>query len=117
MAYATVEDLVCEVRDPAAAAKLLERASTLIDDVIGSGTAPGADTLNGVCCAMVERALAPLGTDMYGVTQYSQTAGPYSGSMTYSNPMGDLYVTREERRRLTRGTSAIFGIDPNWGAR
>lgn len=117
MGYATVEDLVCEVRDPAAAEKLLERASTLIDDVIGSGAKPSEATLKGICCAMVERALAPLGTDMYGVTQYSQTAGPYSGSMTYSNPMGELYLTREERRRLTRGTSAIFGIDPDWGGR
>lgn len=53
-----------------------------------------------VCCEVVARSLSrPMGLD--GVTQFSRTTGPFSGSATFgSEPTGSFYLTRAERQRL-----------------
>ena len=52
-----------------------------------------------VCCAVAHRALAvPAGFE--GASQYSQTAGSYNASISFSNPMGDLYLGKTDRKRL-----------------
>lgn len=52
-----------------------------------------------VCTAVVARAMS-VPEALSGVTQYSQTAGSYSASATYSNPSGDLYLTKGDLRAL-----------------
>ena len=97
--YADVSDLVCEVPDADVAEKLIERASRKIDRACGGApTDPGI--ANDVCCAMVERALAPYAGNVIGVTQASMTAGSYQQQWTYANPGGDLYLTKDEKRML-----------------
>jgi len=62
-----------------------------------------------VVCAMVKRAMIA-GVDVEGVTNTQQTAGPFSQSMTYSNPMGNLYLTKAERKLLGCGGQEAFTV-------
>lgn len=114
MAYATVSDLVCEVHDAAVAEKLIDRASRKIDKACG-GTAPDAEIAKDVCCAMVERALAAYNDDLVGIRQASETEGPYTWSGTFSNPAGDLYITKAEKRSLGVGLGSLGLARPSYG--
>ena len=52
-----------------------------------------------VTCAVVSRAYnVPLG--MAGATQLSQAAGDYNASVTFANPTAELWLGRNDRRRL-----------------
>lgn len=53
------------------------------------------EVLSTVCCNMAARALQS--TETAGVSQESWGASPYSGSVTYANPTGDLYLTAFEK--------------------
>lgn len=52
-----------------------------------------------VVAAMVKRAMLG-GPELAGVSNSQETAGPFMRGVTYANPLGDLYLTRQERRRL-----------------
>lgn len=69
-----------------------------------------ADIPKMIVCAMVKRAMLA-GADVEGVTATQQTAGPFSQSLTYSNPMGNLYLTKAERRLLGCGGQRAFSVD------
>lgn len=63
-----------------------------------------------VCCAVVSRAInVPSG--MTGASQLSQTAGGYSASVTFSNPTGDLFMTRADLRRLGLSGNRIGSVE------
>lgn len=47
-----------------------------------------------------------------GATQYSQTTGPYSESVSIGNPYRDVYLTKTERRMLGIGRARIGFIAP-----
>lgn len=70
-----------------------------------------------VCCAVVSRSLSA-GAYM-GVSQYTETAGSYSGSVTYANPSGDMYLSKSDLRRLgllgsrARSVAAATAADRN----
>ena len=66
-----------------------------------------------VCCAMVSRVIASSG--MQGATQMSQTGGSYSASVTFGNALGDMYITRSEKRRLGLLGIRIGSIPPEVG--
>lgn len=51
-----------------------------------------------VSVSMVKRSL--LAADRDGVSQQQATAGPFSQSMSYRNPDGDLFLTAQERQML-----------------
>lgn len=55
-----------------------------------------------IACAMAKRAMIA-GADTAGVGSVQQTAGPFSQLQTFSNPMGNLYLTKVERRLLGCG--------------
>ncbi len=57
------------------------------------------DNAKPVCVALVARSLS-VPDSMAGVTQFSQTAGPYTASASYSNPTGDIYLTRSDMKAL-----------------
>nr|WP_281421164.1 Gp19/Gp15/Gp42 family protein [Gordonibacter massiliensis (ex Traore et al. 2017)] len=73
-----------------------------------------AANLRSINCSMVQRSMSAAG-DMYGVTQQTMTAGPFSGSATYANATGDMYVTKAERMRLGIGRMRIGSIRPEIG--
>lgn len=75
----------------------MARARVAVDP----GDAVQADNLRAVCASMVARAMASSAVaDGAPVSQWTQTATPYSTSYIFPNPSGDLYLTRQERRSL-----------------
>lgn len=55
--------------------------------------------LRSVCCAMVHRIMG-VDDNLFGVTQFSQTAGSFTSAGTSANPNGDMYLTASEKRLL-----------------
>lgn len=122
MAYATVSDI--ESRWRALSQDEQSRASVLIDDAsamltalvnVDSDDQEQAYLLKQVCCSMVIRAMSATEADAFGASQMSMTAGPYSQSWSYSNPTGDMYLTKLEKRLLGITSGYIGTIEPRIG--
>lgn len=117
--FATTADLALRWR--ALTADETPRADALLEDAsatiraacpdIDARIADGFGTAvpRAVACAMVKRAMQGAGFD--GVTQQSQTAGPFAQATTFANPLGDLYLTKDERRRLRGRTQRAGSVD------
>lgn len=97
------------------------RAGVLIGDAsamlaeqveVDAANAEQARLLNIVCCSMVIRAMSATEADSYGASSTSITAGPYTQSWNYSNPTGDMYLTKQEKRLLGITTGYIGTIRP-----
>jgi hypothetical protein len=71
-----------------------------------------ADTLERITCSMVKRSMM-VSVDQVPMTQMSITAGPFGQSGTLANPMGDLYLTKSERKSLPCGQQSAFTV-PMW---
>jgi len=67
------------------------------------------DIVRAVVCSMVKRAM--VAGLQAGVSAQQQSAGPFAQSLTFTNPAGDLYLTRAERRRLGGVAARAFEID------
>ncbi len=64
-----------------------------------------------ICCNMVKRAMVAEETNPEGLSQGSQTTGPFADSWSYSNPNGDLYLTSSELSDLDgAGSGRMFTI-------
>jgi hypothetical protein len=104
--YATVAELEARWRpltpvEQTKAAILLDDASAKIRTTIkGIDARLDADddlrrNATRIVCAMVQRAMdAP--DDAVGVATVQETVGPFSRSFNYANPIGDLYLRKEE---------------------
>ncbi|AKV55082.1 phage protein Gp19/Gp15/Gp42 [Bifidobacterium actinocoloniiforme DSM 22766] len=69
-------------------------------------------TLRRICCAMVKRAMQQDSAGVPGgVSQTSETVGPFANSYSWSNPDGNLYLTKEELRDLGVAKQQAFSID------
>lgn len=109
--FAKVEDFRARCdsgADDARVAAALEDASALLRSLYrrrhGRPWEPGAsadfdDNARSVCCAAASRAVDVPG-GMAGVTQMSETAGPFTASASFGAASGSLYVTKGERERL-----------------
>lgn len=126
-AFATTEQLesrwksLDDVEKPRAETLLMDASVIVATMCAQSGIAIDetdelqALTVQSIVCEMVKRAmLAPV--DQAPMSQFSQTAGPYSESGTYANPTGDLYLTSSEKKRLGLGKQRMFFIRPTGGA-
>ena len=119
MAYAEVADVEARwhslsEEDQQRAGVLIEDASAMLDGLVkvDEDDEAQARQLKTVCCNMVIRAMTASMADMFGVSQQSVTAGPYSQSFSYSNPSGDMYLTKMERRLLgISGSGQYRSID------
>ena len=118
MAYADVSDI--EVRlertltedEEANVEALLDGASAVLDKLVKiDNSTEQAALLNLVCTNMVARMVGP-GAEFFGASQQSITAGPYTQQMTFSTPVGDMYLTKLEKRMLGITTSYIGSIQP-----
>ena len=119
MAFADVSDLESRWRElstdeEARANVLLDDASAMLSALVevDSSDAGQAELLKMVCCDMVIRAMSATAADTFGVSQTSMTAGPYTQSFSYSNPSGDMYLTKLEKRLLGISTGYIGTIRP-----
>lgn len=73
-----------------------------------------ADLYMQVCRSVTNRCLdrGPDNTIPNGVTQMTQTSGPFSKSYTVSNAYGDMYLTKAEKDLLGLNGSRIHFICP-----
>lgn len=121
MAFATVQDLESRWRDltedeEAKAAVLLEDAAVYLESlvVVDPEDEHQASALNIVSCNIVRR-MMNVTDDMYGVTEGTMTADIYTQRFTYSNPNGNMYITKPEKRMLGIG-GTLTNIRPViWG--
>lgn len=65
-----------------------------------------------VTTRMVKRSMSvgAMGT-LDGVTQHQQSAGPFSQSVSFAAPTGDLYLSKAERKMLGISTQRAFMVD------
>lgn len=119
MAFAEVSDIESRWRELSTDEEA--RATTLIDDAsamlsalveVDDDDEEQAELLEIVCCNMVIRAMSASEYDAFGASQMSMTAGPYTQQWTYSNPSGDMFITKMEKRLLGISTSYIGTIRP-----
>ena len=119
MAFADVSDLESRWRElstdeEARANVLLGDASAMLSTLVkvDNSDYEQSELLKMVCCDMVIRAMSATSYDSFGLSQSSITAGPYTQSFSYSNPSGDMYLTKLEKRLLGITTSYIGSIRP-----
>ncbi len=95
--------------DEARAGAVLPLVSSAIDALCLSGGVDPYDVSNDVLrlvtCQAATRMLMASESG-FGVTQESWGATPYSGSTSYANPNGDIYLTKVERQ--------LLGLDSEW---
>lgn len=117
--HASIDDLKAlwpgGALDETRAGTVLQLVSSAIDALCASeGVDPsgvGADVLRLVTCQAATRML--MASDAgFGVTQESWGATPYSGSTSYANPTGDIYLTRTERQLLGLGAPTCGFVSP-----
>lgn len=92
---------------------LLDDASALlraeypdIDDRIATGNLD-ADVVAGIVAGMVKRSLM---SPEPGITQESETAGPFSHSHQFANPYGDVFLTKADRTLIEGRRSKAISI-------
>lgn len=112
--FATVQELRDRWPDMPAgsdahAEVLLEDASQFILDVVPSAGSATASTLRRVVCAVVRRSIEAQASPGAGMQQFQTTTGPFTNSFTPSNPSGDFYLTKAERKALGEGRQKAFG--------
>jgi hypothetical protein len=61
---------------------------------------------------MVRRAMSAGSSDAYGVSQMDYTMGPFGQTAHFSNPDGDMYVTRKELGWLGADEGYIVDFRP-----
>jgi len=61
---------------------------------------------------MVKRSMM-VPADQVPMTDVNLTAGPFGQSGTLANPMGDMYLTKSERKSLPCGQQSAFTV-PMW---
>lgn len=112
-AFATVEDYEarqgalteadrarCEALLEDASAAMRSRFRAFHDVGYAEGVNPSFDdNAKAVCVSIVSRSLG-VPAALAGVTQYSQTTGPYSASATYANPTGEVYIGKTDLKKL-----------------
>ena len=108
MAYADVTDIEVRLQrtlspsETACAESLIEGASAMLDKLVNVNDADveQQQLLNFVCTNVVCRVMATSGFDTLGATQASMTAGVYTQQYSFSTPLGDMYLTKLEKRLL-----------------
>lgn len=117
MAYAEVTDLEDRWRslsesEKARAEVLLGDAAVRLDVLCPPSVPPTLSELEArkiVSCEMVKRSMAtPGGIGGIGVTSIQSGAGPFQETQQFSNPSGDLYLTKADRSLLGCGNQVAF---------
>lgn len=115
--FASSDDLKArwpDLSDTEVAETLLSDASQLIRDTCPGWAQASEATLKAIACAMVKRAIIA-GSDNAGLSSTQETTGPFSQTWNFSNPTGDLYLTRTEKQRLGQGRQRAFSISMETG--
>lgn len=124
MQFATVDDFKSRygafVADEAQLDVLLQDASNMLlteyERFYGTDYVAGAHptfdrSACAVCCAMVKR-IVDVPDGFAGATQYSQGAGGYTASVSFSGALGDMYLGKSDLKRLGLSGSRIGAYKP-----
>lgn len=121
MACATVDDLEKRWRaltddEKTVAGAFLDDAEAILAHFVSDfATKIKDDTYKALVivieCAMVKRAVMN-NFEQAGVSQHTVTAGSYNENITYSNPSGDMYLTKNEKKLLGITKQRIGAIRP-----
>jgi hypothetical protein len=111
--FATVSDLEARWPDmpPGSrehAATLLDDASQFMVDLVPSTVDARETTRRRIVCAVVRRSMEA--SQNAGMSQMNVNAGPFSFGGSPTNPHGDFYLTRNEKRALGDGQQAAFSL-------
>lgn len=114
--FATVGDLRARwpnmpPLDEAMVEAALSDASDMLVEQGVDTTEVKAGTLRRIVCAMARRSLVMPAADGLGLESIQEGAGPFQQTLKYSNPMGDLYLTKQERAALGLGRQRAFEVD------
>lgn len=115
--FASSDDLKArwpDLSNTEVAETLLSDASQLIRDTCPGWAHASDATLKAIVCAMVKRAMIA-GSDNAGLSSTQETTGPFSQTWNFSNPTGDLYLTRAEKQRLGQGRQRAFSVSMETG--
>lgn len=96
------------------AAVLLQDAESLILSFGGDLETLNIALVTPVVCAMVKRVMATP-ADQLAVGSTQITAGPFSETLNYTNPTGDLYLTKAEKYQLGIGRQRMGSVAPHIG--
>lgn len=112
--FATLQELKARWPDFPAGADdhatvLLEDSSQFILDVCPTAETVDPATRRRIVCAVVRRSMQAAQQGMEGIQSESLASGPFSMSQTPSNPHGDFYLTKAERKALGEGKQKAFG--------
>lgn len=121
MAFATTKDLEARWRtltddEKTIAETFLNDAENMLSQLIPDfGTKVIDETYKAVLiaveCAIVKRSLMTC-FEQAGVSQHTVTAGSYNENITYANPSGDMYLTKNEKKLLGISRQRIGSIRP-----
>lgn len=122
MSFAKTHDI--EKRWRKLTADEAERAETLLEDAtnmlsalveVDEGDEDQAAILKQVCCHMVMRSMVAGSSDAFGVSELQATMGPFGQTAHFSNPNGDMYLTKLEKKLLGIGGSRGRILHPGYG--
>ena len=118
-AFATSADLAerwrpLEGDEAALADTLLEDAGLMLRQYVSVDGADEQrlDALRMVSCNLVKRAMVASSSSAFGVDQTTANMGPFSQTMHFINPSGDLYISAVEKAMLGIGETQIRSIIP-----
>lgn len=124
MAFATYADVEARWRtltaaEQAKATVLLGDASNILSTLVSVDGSDEQQTANlrQVCCSMVIRSMVAGASDAFGVDELQATMGPFGQTAHFSNPNGDLYLTKLERKLLGIGGGKGRVLYPAYGTR
>ncbi len=120
--FATVEDLetrwrpLTEDERTVAETTLLDATAFISSELARSHVYVNPDdevqnqNLVAVTCAVTKRSLLMAfdsGNTLTGVSKYQEQADVWNASVTLANPMGDMYLTAQEKRLLGIGRTVV----------
>lgn len=88
----------------------LADASQFILDVCPDAVNADPLTRERIVCDVVNRSLE-LPDEMTGMESFQQGAGPYQVTQKPTNPHGDYYLTKMEKRALCGNTGKAWSVD------
>lgn len=111
--FASVEDLRARWPDlpvggDSVAEVLLDDASQFIIDTVPSAGSATESTRRRIVCAVVRRAMSS--DDYVGIESTQSTTGPFTDTYKPTNPHGDFYLTKQEKKALGDGAQRAFGV-------
>lgn len=89
---------------------LLEDASQFILDTVPTAANADPKTRRRIVCSVVKRSMEAGAADTAGFESIQAGTGPFQYGGKVSNPSGDFYLTKQEKKALGAGAQKAFGV-------